>query len=375
MVLVALNLRMAITSVPPILADLGLSPAAESLLATLPVALFGVAAAAAIPLRRRLGEEHGLFAALALLLVGMLVRAAWPAAALFPGTVLACAGIAVVNVLLPSFVGRRFPDRVGMMTGLYTMALIAGASLAAGLTVPAREAAGGSNGVALGVWAIPLVLALLVWLPQLRAAGGRATGGGDGGASLWRSPLAWQVTLFMGLQSLTYFGPLSWLPTIYREQGLSAASAGALLSIFNALGIVSSLAAPVVAGRMRDQRPAVAVTVALTALGVVGLLLAPAAGAVLWTVLLGLAQGAALSLALLMIVLRAGDDATAARLSSMAQGGGYLVAATGPLGMGLLHTLSGGLTVPLLALLAVVALELVAGLAAGRSRIVAPTRG
>jgi len=375
-VLVALNLRTAVTSVPPILADLGLSPTRASLLATLPVALFGVVAAAAPALRRRVGEERAIFWALALMLAGVGARGLWPQAALFPATVCACAGIAVINVLLPSFVRRRFPGRVGTMMGLHTMALIAGATFAAGLTVPVREAAGGSNGVALGVWSIPVAVALLAWAPLLREQAGRSPAVKDPGApSLWRSPLAWQVTLFMGLQSLTYFAPLSWLPTIYREEGIESVAAGGLLSVFNALGIVSSLAAPVLAARMRDQRGAVAATVALTAAGLVGLLVAPGSGALAWAVLLGLGQGAALSLALLMIVVRAGDDETAARLSGMAQGVGYTLAAVGPLGVGLLRAVSGGWTVPLLALLAVVALELVVGLAAGRDRVVTEAPG
>ena len=374
--LVALNLRTAVTSVPPILADLGLSPTRESLLATLPVALFGVGAAAAPVLRRRLGEERTIFCALALLLAGVLARGLWHEAALIPATVCACTGIAVINVLLPSFVRRRFPERLGTMMGLQTMALIAGASFAAGLTVPVREAAGGSNGVALGVWAIPIALALLAWMPLVRERADRLPGGGDREAPpLWRSPLAWQVTLFMGLQSLTYFAPLSWLPTIYREEGIDEAAAGGLLSIFNALGIVTSLTAPVVAARMRDQRVAVVATVSLTAAGLVGLLLAPGSGALVWAVLLGLGQGAALSLALLMIVLRAGDDETAARLSTMAQGVGYTLAALGPLGVGLLEYVSGGWTVPLLALLAIIAIELVVGLLAGRDRVVSPSAG
>jgi MFS transporter, CP family, cyanate transporter len=371
-VLLALNLRVAITSVPPILPDLGLSSAGESLLTTLPVLLFGGAAAAGPALRARLGEERGLFAALALMLAGIVARGLWPDAALFPATILACAGIAVLNVLMPSFVRGRFPGRVGPMTAVYTTALTAGATLAAGLTVPIRDAAGGSNGVALGVWAVPAAVALLAWVPQLRSPERHVPGprGGPRALSLWRSPLAWQVTLFMGLQSLAYYAPLSWLPTIYREQGLSAATAGALLSVFNAVGIAANLATPVIAHRMRDQRAAIAGTVSLTVLGIVGLLVAPAGLALLWAVVLGLGQGAALSLALLLIVMRAPDHDTSARLSSMAQGVGYLLAAAGPLGMGLLHALTGGWTAPLLGLLVLCALELAAGLGAGRARVV-----
>jgi MFS transporter, CP family, cyanate transporter len=372
-VLLALNLRMAITSVPPILPDLGLSSAGESLLTTLPVLLFGGAAAAGPALRARLGEERGLFAALALTVAGILARGLWLDAALFPATIVACAGIAVLNVLLPSFVRGRFAERVGPMTAAYTTALTAGATLAAGLTVPIRSAAGGSNAVALGIWAAPAAVALLAWVPQLRSPERHIPGprGERRAVSLWRSPLAWQVTLFMGLQSLAYYAPLSWLPTIYREQGLSAATAGALLSVFNAVGIAANLATPVIAHRMRDQRAAITGAVALTAVGVVGLLVAPADLALLWAVVLGLGQGAALSLALLLIVMRAPDHDTSARLSSMAQGIGYLLAAAGPLGMGLLHGLTGGWTVPLLGLLVLCAFELAAGLGAGRARVVA----
>jgi CP family cyanate transporter-like MFS transporter len=371
-VLLALNLRTAITSVPPILPDLGLSSAGESLLTTLPVLLFGGAAAAGPALRARLGEERGLFAALALTAAGIVARGLWTDAALFPATIAACAGIAVLNVLLPSFVRGRFPARVGPMTATYTTALTAGATLAAGLTVPIRDAAGGSNGVALGIWAVPAAVALLAWIPQLRSPDRHVPGprGGPAPLSLWRSPLAWQVTVFMGLQSLAYYAPLSWLPTIYREQGLSPATAGALLSVFNAVGIAANLATPVIAHRMRDQRAAIAGTVSLTVLGITGLLVAPAGLALLWAVVLGLGQGAALSLALLLMILRAPDHDTAARLSSMAQGVGYLLAAAGPLGMGLLHALTGGWTVPLLAMLVLSACELAAGLGAGRAQVV-----
>jgi CP family cyanate transporter-like MFS transporter len=183
------------------------------------------------------------------------------------------------------------------------------------------------------------------------------------------------VTLFMGLQSLAYYAPLSWLPTIYREQGLSPATAGALLSVFNAVGIAANLVTPVIAHRMRDQRWAIAGTVSLTVLGIVGLLVAPADLALLWAVVLGLGQGSALSLALLLMILRAPDHDTAARLSSMAQGVGYLLAAAGPLGMGLLHALTGGWTVPLLAMLGLCTLELAAGLGAGRARVVDTAAG
>jgi len=355
-----------------VLEDLGLSSAAQSILATVPVVCFGLAALATPVLRARFGEERGLLAVLALLLVGVLVRAIWPSAGgLFPGTVVVGCAIAVMNVLVPSLVRRRFPGHVGLMTGVYSTALIVGGSLAAATTVPLRDAADGSLHLALGIWAIPIVVALVVWLPQRRHRALPAVAGGrEAIRALGRSRVAWYVTGFMGLQSLLYYAPLSWLPAIHRGQGIDAATAGFLLSTLNFVSVPTTFLAPVLAHRMRDQRPAVAACVALTAIGLLGILLAPSSTALVWVVILGLGQGAALSLALLMIVLRAADNDTAARLSSMAQGFGYLIAATGPLVTGLLHAATGSWTIPLVLLVALCGVELVVGLAAGRARTV-----
>jgi CP family cyanate transporter-like MFS transporter len=255
------------------------------------------------------------------------------------------------------------------MTGVYSTALVLGGSLAAGTTVPLRDAAGGSLHVALGVWAVPVAIGLIVWLPQRRhGALPAAAPTREALRALARQPVAWYVTLFMGLQSLLYYAPLSWLPAIHRDAGIDATTAGLLLSTLNLVSIPTTFLAPVLAHRMRDQRPAVAGCVALTVAGLLGILLAPSSTALVWVVLLGLGQGAALSLALLMIVLRAGDDQTTAPLSSMAQGFGYLLAATGPLVVGLLHAATDAWTVPLLLLLALCGVELAAGLAAARRR-------
>ncbi|HEX2102209.1 MAG TPA: MFS transporter [Solirubrobacteraceae bacterium] len=372
-VLLAFNMRTAIAEIPPVLPDLGLSAAGQSVLAAVPVICFGLAALGAPAVRTWVGEERGLLAALLVLLGGLLVRAAWPEqdVALFGGTVLVGCSIAVMNVLVPSLVRRRFSGHVGLMTGVYTTALVAGGSIAAATTVPLRDAAGGSLHVALGIWAIPLVLGIVAWLPQ-RGHGALPPGAGGREAirALGRSPVAWYVTAFMGFQSLLYYAPLSWLPAIHRDQGIDPATAGVLLSTMNLVSIPTTFLAPVLAHRMRDQRKGIAACVALTVIGLAGILLAPPSTALVWVLIMGLGQGAALSLALLMIVLRAGDDHTAARLSSMAQGFGYLLAAAGPLLMGLLHALSGDWTVPLLALIALCAAELWAGLAAGRARVV-----
>jgi MFS transporter, CP family, cyanate transporter len=369
-VFVALNMRTAVAEIPPVLPDLGLSSAAQSVLAAVPVICFGLAALGAPALRTWLGEERGVLLALVVLFAGILGRAVWPeSVGLFGGTVLAGCAIAVMNVLVPSLVRRRCPGHVGLMMGVYTTALVGGGSLAAATTVPLRDAADGSLHVALGIWAIPVLVGIVAWLPQRGHGAPPATPGArEAIRALARSPVAWYVTAFMGLQSLLYFAPLSWLPAIHRDQGIDPATAGVLLSTMNLISIPTTFLAPVLAHKMRDQRKAVAGSVALTAIGLAGVLLAPSSTALVWVVIMGLGQGAALSLALLMIVLRAGDDNTAARLSSMAQGFGYLLAATGPLLMGLLHAATGDWTVPLLALIALCGAELAAGLAAGRAR-------
>jgi CP family cyanate transporter-like MFS transporter len=369
-VFVALNMRTAVAEIPPVLPDLGLSSAAQSVLAAVPVICFGLAALGAPALRTWLGEERGVLLALVVLFAGILARAVWPeSVGLFGGTVLAGCAIAVMNVLVPSLVRRRCPGHVGLMMGVYTTALVGGGSLAAATTVPLRDAADGSLHIALGIWAIPVLIGIVAWLPQRGHGAPPATPGArEAIRALARSPVAWYVTAFMGLQSLLYFAPLSWLPAIHRDQGIDPATAGVLLSTMNLISIPTTFIAPVLAHKMRDQRKAVAGSVALTAIGLAGVLLAPSSTALVWVVIMGLGQGAALSLALLMIVLRAGDDNTAARLSSMAQGFGYLLAATGPLLMGLLHAATGDWTVPLLALIALCGAELAAGLAAGRAR-------
>ena len=338
----------------------------------IPVLCFSLGALAGPALRARLGEERALFLVVALLLAGLLLRAIWPDWALFPGTILAGLSIAVLNVLLPSLVKRRFPDRIGPMMAAYTMAMAVGASLASGLTAagaarhrtarsPPRSASGRSR---------PLVAARRVApsaaVQRVRPAA--VTAGRT--IPVWMHPLAWHVLFFMGMQSLLYYGPLSWLPAIYRDRGVDAAEAGFLLMVFNGFGIVGNFAAPLIAARLPDQRPAVAAAIVMMTIGLLGVLLAPTSTALLWAVVLGIAQGASLSLALLVIVLRSADGDVAAALSGMAQSGGYLLASTGPLVMGLLFTATGGWTVPLLFLLAVAALIWIPAMTAARNRVI-----
>jgi len=321
-----------------------------------------------------------LLVSLLLLAVGLLVRGVWPEQLLFPGTVLASAAIALMNVLLPSLVKRRRPDQAGLLIGVYLLALVAGAILGSLIAVPVFQSSGGSAGVTLGLWALPALAAVLAWLPQWRF---RTTPAGQGGGPLGGRPLvkvsrhalAWQVMGFMGLQSLIYYAALSWLPILLRDRGTGAVYAGNLLALMNFGNAVTALLAPMLAQRSRDQRWLIAATVAVSAVGLAGLWFAPLAGVPAWTLLFGLGQGAALGLAIYFTAARAPDPVTSASLSAFTQGGGYLVATAGPLLVGLLHTVTGTWTVAVLAMLVVIVFEGAVGWQAGRARTLPAASG
>jgi CP family cyanate transporter-like MFS transporter len=370
-VLVAANLRPAVVGVAPLLAqiqaDERLSATAAGILTALPVLCFGLIAPVAPPLARRLGTERALLTALALLIVGFLVRSSGPLAALFAGTVLLGSAIAIGNVLLPSLIKRDFAHRTGMMTGLYTMAIAGGGALSAGITVPVAQAAGLDWRGALAGWALFALVALLCWLPHVRRAERPARAGGQRVGGLWRDALAWQVTAYMGLQSLGYFAVTAWLPALLVDRGYDPVTAGYLLSLSTVAGIAGALVAPMLATRGRRQR---GLAVGITAVAAVGFLgvLAPIGVEPVAVILLGAAQSAALGLALVLVALRAPDAAHAAQLSGMAQTAGYVVAAAGPFAVGALRDLTGGWTVPLLLLVALLAVQGAAGVLAGRDR-------
>jgi MFS transporter, CP family, cyanate transporter len=372
-ILTAVNLRTPVGSVPPvvdeIVDDIGLSAAAAGLLTALPVLCFGLFAPASPVLARRLGAERVLLVALVPILVGLLVRAAPSTAALFAGTLIAGAGIAVGNVIVPAVLKGRFAASVGPLTGIYSATLGGGAALAAGLTVPIQSALGVDWRGALAFWALPAALAIAVVVTALVRDRATTTARGEQGAalSLLGDGLAWQVTLFMGLQSLLFYAALAWLPSILRDEGYSAETAGGLLALYALGGVPASLLSPVLATRLRTQSSLTTIVAGGMAAGLTGLLVAPSA-AVVWVAVLALSQGAALGIALTIIILRAPDPRRAAELSGMAQTIGYGLAAAGPLVLGLLHDASGGWGLPLTVLLALTVPLVAVGLGAGRAR-------
>ncbi|KOU36033.1 CynX/NimT family MFS transporter [Streptomyces sp. WM6378] len=382
-VLASVNMRAALASVSPLVSEIsqsfGLSSTASSLVTSVPVLFLGLGALVAPWLARRFGSEPVLLFALLLLAVGILVRVAPSTVALYGGGVLVGTAIALLNVLMPGLIKRDFPDKAASMTSVYTGAMIAGATLVAASSVPLEKAFGGSWEASLAVWSLLAVLAAVAWLPQVLIARGRtghevrvvtATASAPARKSVWRSALAWQVTLFMGLQSLWSYVLIAWMPTIFTDHGMSRSTAGVIFAFNNLIQVAGAFGVPLLAGRMRSQRPLIVLVTSMVAAGYAGLMVAPVSGAWLWAAVLGIGQGGAVGLALTMIVLRSGDAHTAARLSGMAQTIGYLLAAVGPLAAGAVHQATGGWTVPIALVLGVCAAALAVGLFAARDRTV-----
>ncbi|KPA93313.1 CynX/NimT family MFS transporter [Pseudomonas asplenii] len=370
LVLVALNLRPALSSMAPMLSEvsrsLGLSAAKAGLLTTLPVLCLGLFAPLAPVLARRFGSERVVLGILLTLAGGMLLRSSLGEFGLFAGSILAGASIGVIGVLLPGIVKRDFARHAGTMTGVYTMALCLGAAMAAGSTVPLSQHFGNSWSLGLGFWVVPALVAAVVWLPQVGSRQG-AHQAAYRVRGLLRDPLAWQVTLYMGLQSSLAYIVFGWLPSVLIGRGLTPTQAGIVLSGSILVQLASSLAAPWLATRGKDQRLAILVVMLLTLGGLFGCLYAPLDGLWGWAIVLGLGQGGTFSLALTLIVLRSRDAHVAANLSSMAQGIGYTLASMGPFAVGLVHDLTGGWQA-LGWIFAVVGLgAIVAGLGAGRA--------
>ncbi len=392
LVFAAFNLRATIAAVAPVLTQLqrsdGLSSAGAGVLTSVPIVCFGAFALVTPALLRRTSAHRLLWLAVAGVAAGTVLRSLPGLAALFSGTFLFGAAIGVGNVVVPALVKREFPRQVALLTGLYAMALSAGAALAAGVTVPIEHLAGVSWRLALLCWAGPAVLALALWSPSggaQRERGGRggARSAGGGGrrqgvdphaAPLYRSGLAWAVTAVMGLQSLSFYALFSFVPTLLESAGMGSTTAGALLAVSQIASLLAAFVTPTLARRLRRSWLAVAAAVGLNAVALGGLAAHPhGTGPVLvWMLAMGAGQGSILSQALGFIVLRAPNPDQAANLSTMAQGAGYLVAATGPFAVGALHQLTRGWGIPLAALGGALVVELAAGIVAAGDRHVPP---
>ncbi|QIQ05437.1 CynX/NimT family MFS transporter [Streptomyces liangshanensis] len=380
LVLAALNLRPAITSLGPLLEDvrggLHMSGTVAGVLTSVPPFCFAVFGFTAPRLARRFGPGAVICAGMAAITAGLLIRPFTSGTPAFlAASALALMGIAVGNVLMPVIVKRYFPDRVGTMTGLYSMALALGTAFAAAATVPMTEALGGSWRVGLGVWAVLAALAVPPWVVLVRdrsaAAAASPAGGalGAGGTSLLRSRTAWALACYFGIQASGAYITMGWMPTVFRDAGLSASTAGLLLAVTMVMGVPLAFVIPRLATRLRNQGP-IAVVLGLCGLAAfAGLHLAPASGAWLWAVLLGISN-CSFPLALTMIGMRSRTGAGVVRLSAFAQSTGYLMSIPGPLLIGVLHQSTGGWGLPLALMAGFLVPQMVAGVVAGRDRTI-----
>lgn len=377
-ILLALNLRACITGIGPLVGTIrdetGLSSTLVGLLTTLPLLAFSIVSPLAPRLARKWGMEGMLIVSLVGLTIGVLLRSLPAVSLLFLGTALMGAAIAISNVLLPGLIKRDFPRQIGLMTAIFSTLLSASGAIADGVSLPLAQNTGLGWRGSLAFWALPALLTALLWLPLLRSRTRANTDAQMASKramrSIWRSPLAWQVTLFMGLQSLTFYAEIAWFPALFASHGIHPVDAGWLIALLQLSGVFGSFIAPQIAGRMRGQRVLVASSILLALIAYAGILSGSFGLIVLWCLLLGLAQGAYLGLALLFFILRTPDARSAAELSGMAQSIGYLLAATGPLLFGWLHDLTGGWTASMLALTAIVCVLLGVGLGAGRNIII-----
>ncbi|MFG2908077.1 CynX/NimT family MFS transporter [Kitasatospora sp. NPDC048286] len=371
----AFNLRPVVTSLGPLLDqvrdDLGMNPTLAGLLTAVPslcFALFGFAAPAAA---RRIGPIAVVTAGMGAITAGVLARSFAGGTAVFLLlTALAMAGVAVSNVLLPVVIKRYFPEKVGPMIGLYSMALSAGTALAALVSVPLTNALGGDWRHGLGVWAALGALALVLWLPVLIAK--RERGEHAGGAALARLPItrsrtAWALACFFGLQATGAYVVMGWLPKIFQDAGVDKGTSGVLLAVTMVIGVPVSFVLPNLAARRGDQRPFVVVLASCGIVGYAGLAFAPAGGAWVWAVLVGLSN-CAFPLVLTMIGLRARTAGGVAQLSAFAQGVGYLISVPGLILIGRIYDITGQWYWPLGFLALLLVPQMLFGLRAARAR-------
>lgn len=373
----AINLRAPMLSVAPLLEtiqrDLRLSSVSAGMITTLPVICFGLLSPVAPLIARRLGLDLMLLVAICALAAGIAVRIGQPVLMLYLGTLLVGAGIAVMNVLLPAFIKREAPERMGMMTSIYTMLLNAGAAVGAGLSVPVMERTGWGWRPTLGIWVLPAMIGIAAVLPWVLHARRNVVARPiiPKRRGVWGNATAWQVTIAMGSQSMVFFGVAAWLPTMLQDEGLSEARAGAMLSLMTLAGLAGSFITPILANRSRSQSWLGPVTTMLSVVPLIGFLLAPTTATIVWAILLGFGLGMALSLMLMLMLLRSPDVHRASELSGMAQGVGYLLASTGPIIVGALHDATDGWTLPFLFIILLFVPFSVSSFLAGRDRMVA----
>lgn len=376
-ILVGANLRAPLTSVGSLISfirdDLDLSHAVAGSITTLPLLAFAFLSPFAPKLANRFGMEKTIFFSLLLLTIGLMVRSLFGTSFLFIGTIMIGMAISIGNVLLPGFIKINFPLKIGFVTGIYAVFMNLFGAFGSGLSVPIASIKGMGWKGSLAFWTVVAIIALLVWLPQLRKATESAKvvkAPVQKGKSIWRSPLAWHITVFMGLQSLIFYTLITWLPEILQTHGYSTSAAGWMLFLMQFALIPITFIIPVTAEKLKDQRLLAGVTAIFFMAGVVGLFLGSKLLIPLSVILIGIAAGSAFSLSMMFFSLRTSNGQEASEMSGMAQSFGYLLAAIGPMLFGGLHDLFHSWKVPLLLLFLIAVIIFIAGVNAGKNTVI-----
>ncbi|KEO58281.1 CynX/NimT family MFS transporter [Thalassospira permensis] len=369
LLLLAANMRGSIVAMGPLAEivglDLQLSGVQLGLLTTIPVLSFGVLSIFAPRLGQRFGLEATLLTMLLFIAVGQGLRATGSYGIMIVGTIILGSAIAVLNVLTPSLVRRSFPTRVALITALYTFTMSTGATVAAFVAIPIRNAADGDWRYSLGIWAVFAALAFLLWLPMLRYRHKGLAPVSVTQVSLWKNAEAWWLALFFGCQSLMFYTGTAWVAKVFIDSGISEGEAATLLTIFNVFGIPAAFAAPLIYSKIANKKLAMVILHVPLMIGIPGFVFATTELPYLWAFCMGLGQGAMISIALTLVGIRGADPQTSARLSGMCQSVGYLLAAVGPVLFGALHDLLGNWEAALSFLFVIVCIQMIAALRAG----------
>lgn len=372
-------MRAPLTSVGPLIGtirdDLGISNTLAGLITTLPLLAFALLSPLVPKLARRWGTPIVLFGSLFLLILGMAVRSSVGISSLLIGTVILGLGIGICNVLMPSLIKANYPLKIGLMIGVYSVSMNLCGAIGSGISVPmANEVGLGWKG-ALGIWILLALVALIVWTPQIsrKQPIANISAGNENRTNLWKSSLAWYISIFMGLQSMLFYVVISWLPDILKSQGMSSDTAGWTVSIMQIALLPVTFIVPILAGRMKNQIFLVILAAVFYFIGIGGLLSGNDSLTLLWAIFIGIGSGCAFSISMMLFGLRTTNAHDAAELSGMAQSIGYLLAALGPTLFGYLHDATGGWKVPLIAMVMMAALLLIFGIASGRNRFIGYT--
>lgn len=382
LVLIGLNLRAGITGASALLHDLqivlGYGPLVASIIPSIPTLCFAVAGAATSWLTGKLGVEKSILLSLAMLAAGLLVRGIPSTGMLVAGTVLGMSGLAVCNVAMPSFIREHFARRTSLMTGLYTVTMTSGATVTAVVVVPLAQLLG-SPSAGLGAIGILAVSAFLGFVPVALHAHRNSVRKTAGHVSPWpllRTRKGLLITAIFTLQALLAYALLSWFPYMLTTMGLNAAESGLMYGLMQLVSVPAGMVLIAVGSRPGMLRPAFYMATVTMTVGVAALLLLPVALAVIPAVLLGFGLGI-FPLVMVMISRSGQNTAETTALSTLAQSTGYLLATVGPFGMGLLHSATGGWTLPLALLLAIALAQIAVAhlLSGGRTARTPPAAG